>query len=46
MILISVDITDHLKPLLELVLEREKNHPRENGKKAIESFLKRTGKGL
>lgn len=38
------DIADYLKPLLELVLEREKNHNWENGKKAIESFLKRTGK--
>ena len=38
------DIADYLKPLLELVLEREKNHNWENGKKAIESFLKRIGK--
>lgn len=44
MILISVDIADYLKPLLELVLEREKNHKWENGKKAIGPFLKRTGK--
>lgn len=38
------DIADYLKPLLELVLEREKNHNWEKGKKAIESFLKRMGK--
>lgn len=38
------DIADYLKPLLEFVLEREKNHNWENGKKAIESFLKRIGK--
>ena len=33
------DIADYLKPLLEMVLEREKNHNWETGKKAIESFL-------
>ena len=44
MILISVDIADYVKPLLELVLEREKNHKWENGKKAIESYLKGMGK--
>lgn len=33
------DIADYLNPLLEQVLEREKNHNWENGKKAIESFL-------
>lgn len=36
------DIADYLKPLLEQVLEREKNHNWETGKKAIESFLERT----
>ena len=33
------EIADYMKPLLELVLEKEKNHNWENGKKAIESFL-------
>lgn len=36
------DIADCLNPLLEQVLEREKNHTWENGKKAIESFLAET----
>ena len=30
------------KPLLEMVLEREKNHNWETGKKAIEAFLAKT----
>ena len=33
------DIADYLKPLLEMVLEKEKNHNWETGKKAIEAFL-------
>lgn len=33
------DIADYLKPLLEMVLEKEKSHNWETGKKAIESFL-------
>lgn len=36
------DIADYLKPLLEMVLEREKNHNWETGKKAIEAFLAKT----
>ncbi len=36
------DIANYLNPLLEQVLEREKNHTWENGKKAIESFLAKT----
>lgn len=36
------DIADYLKPLLEQVLEREKNHNWETGKKAIEAFLAKT----
>ena len=35
------DIVDHLKPLLEIVLEKEKTHNWETGKTAIESFLER-----
>lgn len=35
------DIVDYLKPLLEIVLEKEKTHNWETGKKAIESFLER-----
>ena len=35
------DIVDYLKPLLEMVLEKEKTHNWETGKKAIESFLER-----
>ena len=35
-------IADYLKPLLEMVLEREKNHNWENGKTAIETFLAKT----
>ena len=38
------DIADYLKPLLEQVLEREKNHNWETGKKAIEAFLAKTSK--
>lgn len=33
------DIVDYLKPLLEMVMEKEKSHNWETGKKAIESFL-------
>ena len=36
------DIADYLKPLLEMVLEKEKNHNWETGKKAIEAFLAKT----
>lgn len=36
------DIADYLRPLLEQVLERERNHNWENGIKAIESFLAKT----
>ena len=36
------DIADYLKPILKQVLEREKNHNWENGKKAIEAFLAKT----
>ena len=36
------DIADYLKPLLEQVLERERNHNWETGKKTIESFLAKT----
>ena len=36
------EIADYMKPLLELVLEKEKNHNWENGRKAIESFLAKT----
>ena len=35
------DIADYLIPLLEMVMEKEKNHNWETGKKAISSFLKR-----
>lgn len=35
----TYDIADYLRPLLEMVLEKEKNHNWEAGKKAIESFL-------
>lgn len=38
------DIADYLKPLLEMVLEREKNHNWETGKKAIKDFLAKTTK--
>lgn len=36
------DIADYLKPLLEQVLDRERNYNWENGKKAIEAFLAKT----
>ena len=36
------DIADYLKPLLEMVLEKEKDHNWETGKKAIEAFLAKT----
>ena len=36
------DIADYLKPLLEMVMEKEKSHNWETGKKAIESFLAQT----
>lgn len=36
------DIADYLKPLLEMVLEKEKNHNWETGKKAIKDFLAKT----
>lgn len=36
------DISDYLKPLLEMVLEKEKNHNWETGKKAIKDFLAKT----
>ena len=36
------DIADYLKPLLEMVLEKEKSHNWENGKTAIETFLVKT----
>jgi len=36
------DIADYLKPLLEMVLEKEKSHNWENGKAAIETFLAKT----
>ena len=36
------DIADYLKPLLEMVLEKEKNHNWETGKKAIEALLAKT----
>ena len=36
------DIADYLKPLLEMVLQKEKDHNWETGKKAIESFLAKT----
>lgn len=36
------DIADYLKPLLGIVLEKEKNHNWEIGRKAIESFLEKT----
>ena len=36
------DIADYLKPLLEMVLEKEKGHNWETGKKAIEAFLAKT----
>ena len=36
------DISDYLKPLLEMVLQKEKNHNWETGKKAIEVFLSKT----
>lgn len=38
----AADIAYYLKPLLEQVLERERNHNWESGKKAIESFLAKT----
>lgn len=38
------DIADYLKPILEMVLEKEKSHNWENGKTAIESFLAKTAK--
>ena len=36
------DIADYLKPLLEMVLEKEKDHNWETGKKAITAFLAKT----
>ena len=36
------DIADYLKPLLEQVLDRERNYNWETGKKAIEAFLAKT----